>query len=168
MTQQELPIVGEKKYNDWCEKRTLVCADEDRKRRAQEYVRRPDLARSEIDAFYVHELTGCEGLEFVVFANARLDRYVQFANGVVLVPCFLPDDALKTRYIYDGWVPVETWDDEHVRTTVRKIGESLSIFSLVSGATFDWQTKYHATIQDSGISNVESKHIEGVEGIAGC
>lgn len=84
MQKQQLPIVQERKYNVWRERRGLVCADENRMSRATRIAARRDLAQSEQAAFYLHELTGCEGLEFVVLSNAKLKRHVQLASGVIL------------------------------------------------------------------------------------
>ena len=89
---QDLPLISGQKYNRaWCEKRPLVCGDQDRMLRACQWEVKKDLSPSESAAFFLHELTGCEGLEFVAFSNARLTRPVTLVNDVILVPCFLDD-----------------------------------------------------------------------------
>ena len=88
---QDLPLISAQKYNAWCEKRILVCADQDRLHRALGWEVRKDLSPSESAACFLHELTGCEGLEFVAFSNARLPHPVTLGNGVVLVPWFLTE-----------------------------------------------------------------------------
>ena len=86
---QDLPPISGQKYNAWCERRPLVCGDPDRVLRAGQWEVKKDLSLPESAAFSLHELTGCEGLEFVAFSNAWLPRPVTLVNEVVLVPCFL-------------------------------------------------------------------------------
>jgi len=86
-----MPSITTRKYNSWCEKRALVCADQDKIRRATAFFTRHDLAPSECATFYIHELTNCEGLEFVAFSNAELRNTILLPYGVVLVPCFFSD-----------------------------------------------------------------------------
>ncbi len=119
------------KYNNWCERRGLACSDEARYFRALSFSNKKDLSPSEKAAFYLHELTGCEGLEFVAFSNVRIRNPITLSKGVILVPCFLNgaesegrsiDDSLllatremehNGRYVYDGWIPITVWDKEN-------------------------------------------------------
>jgi len=182
LTGQDLPSISVRKYNAWCERRALVCADQDRYHRAAAFFARRDLAPSERAAFYIHELTGCEGLEFVAFSNARLKNFVMLANSVVLVPCFLSDiegqnvrDPLvqltmkmerECRFIYDGWVPIATWDEENVRKAVRSVDEALSVFCLRGRTFFEWEPKYPAPSESSSAYQFEDQHIRELEGVA--
>lgn len=143
---------------------------------------RRDLAPSERAALYLHELTGCEGLEFVAFSNAKLKNPVMLTNGVVLVPCFLSEiegknvrDPLvqltmkmerQCRFIYDGWVPIATWDDENVRKAVRSVDEALSIFCLRGRTFFEWEPKYPTPGESSSIYNFEDQHLQELEVVA--
>ena len=182
MTEQDLPSIPPGKYNPWCHRRVLACADEDRCLRAEAFSARHDLAPSERAAFRAHELTGCGGLEFVAFSNARLEDFVTLANGVILVPCFLTkmegQDASdwlvqKTmrmegngRFVYDGWVPIVIWDEDNVREAVRSVDEALSVFCLVARAFFEWQPKYPAGHEYPSIYNFEDRHLQELEEIA--
>lgn len=157
MSAYDLPN-GSGKYNVWCERRPLVCADDERHFRAAAVFARLDLSPSEQAAYFLHDMTDCKGLEFVVFSNAEFSGPVLLTGGVILVPCFLheiqghgPDDQLlqltlrmhsECRFIYDGWVPINTWDDAHVRRAVRSIDEALSILCLHGSISCDWEPKY--------------------------
>lgn len=178
---QNLPNISARKYNTWCEKRALVCADQDKIRRATAFFTRRDLAPSERAAFYLHELTNCEGLEFVAFSNAELRNTILLPYGVVLVPCFLSDidgqsaqDPLvqltmkmvrESRFIYDGWIPIQTWDEQNVRKAVRNIEEALSVFCLRGRTFFDWEPKYPAPDESTSIYKFESRHFQELEEI---
>lgn len=153
-----LEQISKHKYNSWCERRPLVCPDEDRYYRAIAHLAKSDLTLFEKHAFYFYKLTGCEGLEFVAFSNARLNNPVLLANNIILVPCFLNDMRgknvneplvqmtmkmeLKGRFIYDGWVPIAIWDKKDVRKAIRSVDEALSIFCLSVSAFFEWEPKY--------------------------
>lgn len=184
MTGRDLSSISARKYNTWCERRSLVCADEDRHRRARAFLARRNLAPSEQAAFYLHELTGCEGLEFVSFSNARLNNPVMLANDVVLVPCFLSESEMagqnlqdmlvrltmemvrQNRFIYDGWIPIETWDEGNVRKAVRSVDEALSLFSLKARAYFEWKPKYPAPDESQSIYTYEDQHLQELERVA--
>ena len=119
--------------------------------RATQWEVKKDLSPSESAAFFLHALTGCEGLEFVAFSNAQLPRPVTLVNDVVLAPCFLSEIdeqnvqeplgqltmrmAREGRFLYDGWIPIKVWDVDHVREAVRGIDEVLALFCLC-GRTF--------------------------------
>jgi len=183
LTRRDLPSISARKYNAWCERRPLVYADQNRYRRVVAFFTRRNLAPSERAAFYLHELTGCEGLEFVAFSNARLKNPVTLASGVILVPCFLSkiegqnvrDPLLQQtmkmererRFIYDGWVPIATWNEENVRKAVRNVDEALSIFCLSSSTYFEWEPKYPApTSEIRSTYNYEDRHLQELERVA--
>lgn len=169
------------KFNNWCERRGLVCSDKDLYFRAIAFSNRNDLSPSEKAAFYLHELTGCEGLEFVAFSNVRIKEPVNLPNGVVLVPCFLSEneregrniqDPLllatmemehRRRYIYDGWIPITIWNRENVRKAVRSIDEALSIFCLSSRISFEWEPKYPIASEPPSIYYFEDREIKELE-----
>ena len=148
------------KYNNWCERRGLVCSDNALYFRAVSFSNKKDLSPSEKAAFYFHELTGCDGMEFVAFSNVRIEKPIILPNKVIIVPCFLSenkregldirDPFLKAtmemerrhRYVYDGWIPITLWDKENVRKAVRSIDEAFSIFCLPLSIFFKWIPKY--------------------------
>ncbi len=149
--------VPEGKYNKWCERRPLVCADETKLSNTDKYVERSDLTLSEKSAFYTHELVGCEGLEFVVFSNARLDTPMILPGHITIVPCFLPEDkqgldnnlamltkqmAQRSQFIYDGWLPILDWKEEVVHKAIRNVEAALSVFTLRAPVWFSWEPKY--------------------------
>lgn len=149
-------LVPPGKYNKWCECRPLVCADEKRISSTDKYVLDSNLTHSEKAAFYIHELVGCQGLEFVVFSNARIKHPVMLPGNITIVPCFLTElevtDSLLARltlemthracFIYDGWLPIGDWQTDSVRKTIRMIDSALSVFALRASAWFSWEPKY--------------------------
>jgi len=155
-----LEQILKQRYNAWCERRLIVCPDRDKRNRAAEFLVKHNLTPFEKAAFYFHELTGCEGLEFIAFSNARLKSPVILANNIILVPCFLSDMEGKNindplvqmtlkmqregRFIYDGWVPITKWNNKDIRKAIRSLDEALSIFCLHFSAFFDWEPKYLA------------------------
>src|SRR6266508_5453893 len=82
------------RYNEWGQKRMLE-ADQATVDRASRVVARQDLTPNERSAFWLHELTGTAGLEFVAFSNAMLEEPVELTGGVQLAPCFLPQRELS-------------------------------------------------------------------------
>jgi hypothetical protein len=147
---------------------------------------RKDLSPSESAAFFLNELTGCEGLEFVTFSNARLTRPVTLVNDVVLVPCFLSEIeeqnvqeplvqltmkmARECRFIYDGWIPIKVWDVPHVRKAVRGIDEALAMFCLRGRTFFEWEPKYPSA-REAPLPHsyyiFEDRHLRDLQTIAG-
>jgi hypothetical protein len=182
LKEHNLSSISAQKYNPWCQRRPLVCSDQERVRRATAFFARGDLAPSERAAFYLHELTGCEGLEFVAFSSVKLQNPVMLANDVVLVPCFLNNmegqnvqDRLvqmtmkmeqNCRFIYDGWMPIAVWGEENVRQAVRSVDEAISIFCLRSRAFFEWEPKYPAPGDSSSNYKFEDQHLRELEEIA--
>ena len=183
MVGQDLPDISDKKYNKWCERRVLVCADGERQRRASKIFVRRDLTPCEKSTFYLHELTDCEGIEFVAFSNAKIENHIIFSNGVVIVPCFISDLNHKNikdplvqatmkmerarRFIYDGWAPIRKWDVENVRNAIRNIDEALSLFCLNGRSYFEWEPKYPApTESPQSVYNYEKHHNQQLEEVA--
>ncbi|MCK4782217.1 MAG: hypothetical protein KAV87_00600 [Desulfobacteraceae bacterium] len=179
MKQQNLLDNLPQRYNRWCQRRPLVCANQDQYRQATSFFTQRGLSPSEQAAFYLHELTGCAGFEFVAFSNVRLEGPVRLPNSVVLVPCFLDTlegrvatDPLvqltirmqhKSRLIYDGWVPIAIWDEQNVRRAIQSIDEALSVFCLSSGIFFDWNPKYPAPNDQRSTYEFEEEHLKELE-----
>lgn len=165
MTHVDLPIITGQKFNKWCHRQAASCNDQAQAQRAFAFAARKDLTTSEGSAFFLHELTNCDGFEFVAFSNVKLSKYVHLGDGVILVPCFIPNlDGMrlqdpmvqkttemekKARMVYDGWIPITDWSVEEVRKTIRKVDEALSTFSLKTQAYFEWRPKYEAKDMES-------------------
>ena len=159
------------KYNKWCERRHLVCADEGKIDKAFKYASDKNLTLSEMAAFYTHELVDCQGLEFVVFSNARINLPVELPGNITLVPCFLAQSkgadsviaqltlemARRACFVYDGWLPIGDWQIDSVRKSVRRIDSALSVFALRASAWFSWEPKYSPIIRDGTYYNFESE-----------
>ena len=178
-----LEQISKQKYNSWCERRPIVCPDKRRINSAAAFLVKRELTLFEKAAFYFHELTDCEGLEFVALSNIRLKNPVILSNNIMLVPCFLSDmdmegkniqDPLvqmtmkmhrEGRFIYDGWLPIKQWDKNDVRKAIRSVDEALSIFCLHVSAFFDWQPKYMADYDRSLLSYYifEEQHLQELE-----
>ena len=161
------------KYNRWCERRPLVCADEERIFRTDQYVFDTNLTQSEKAAFYIHELVGCQGLEFVVFSNARIKHPVKLPGDITLVPCFLAElektDSLiaqltlemthRACFVYDGWLPIGDWQTDSVRKAMRMIDSALSVFALRASAWFSWEPKYSPIMRGGIYYEFESEDV---------
>ena len=161
MKQDNLPEVPAEKYNSWCQRRPLICADREKCDRATSFFGHHHLSSSERAAFYLHELTGCAGLEFVAFSNAELGGFIKLPGNVLLVPCFLAtsdghniNNPLvqltikmkdRSRFVYDGWIPIQTWDEHHIRQAVQNIDKALSVFCMEARVFFHWEPKYPAS-----------------------
>lgn len=161
------------KYNLWCERRPLVCKDKKRYSQARSYLVKRELTPYEKAALYLHALVDCEGLEFVAFGNVRLDETIVLPGNIKLVPCFLPEVIGKnlkeplvrltmmmhqrSRFVYDGWLPISDWRIKAVRKAIRKIDQALSIFSLRGRASFFWEPKY-IPIDESKPSSYHFEH----------
>jgi hypothetical protein len=182
LKQDNLPDVLPGKYNSWCQRQPLVYNDKERYKRATSFFARRELSSSEQAAFYLHELTGCEGLEFVAFSNAQLEGISKLPGSVVLVPCFLvslqghnisnPLVQLtlkmkeESRFIYDGWIPIAIWDEYHVRQAVQNIDKALSVFCMHGRASFDWEPKYPAPSEQRSVYYFEDEHLQDLESIS--
>ena len=182
LKQQNLPDELPQRYNLWCQRRPLVCSDQDQYRRAASFFTQRDLSPSEQAAFYLHELTGCAGFEFVTFSNVRLEGPAKLPNNVVLIPCFFDTtegrdvrDPLvqlttrmqqKSRFIYDGWIPITIWDEQNVRRAIQNIDEALSVFCLSSRIFFDWEPKYPAPNDQRSKYEFEEEHLKELESLS--
>jgi len=169
-------LVPAGKYNKWCERRILVCGDEGKWKRANKYVEDDNLTLSEKAAFYTHELVDCQGLEFVVFSNARMNLPVELPGNITLVPCFIANSqgidstiaqltsemARKACFVYDGWLPIADWHLDDVRRAVRGINSALSVFALRASSWFSWEPKYSPIIQGDSYYNFRSEDIAQV------
>jgi len=156
MPQNCPPQVPIGKYNKWCERRSLVCCDEEKDSRANRYVGDNTLTESEKAAFYVHELVDCQGLEFVVFSSARINQYVVLPGNIVIAPCFATESGATnslivqcTRemerrgcFVYDGWLPIADWNKDSVRKAISLIDSALSLFTLRVSTWLSWEPKY--------------------------
>ena len=161
------------KYNKWCERRPLVCADEQRILHTDKYVLDTNLTLSEKAAFYTHELVGCQGLEFVVFSNACINHSVKLPGDITLVPCFLAElqktDSLiaqltlemthRACFVYDGWLPIGDWQRDSVRKAARSIDSALSVFALRASAWFSWEPKYSPIMRGGIYYEFESEDV---------
>jgi len=165
MSPSSLPEVPLGKYNRWCERRPLVCADENRILLTDQYVLDSTLSLSEKAAFYVYELVGCQGLEFAVFSNARIKQTMVLPGNVTIVPCFLTelrdtnsllakltlDMSHRACFVYDGWLPIDDWQRTSVRKFIKMIDSALSVFAIRASAWFSWEPKY-SPIMRGGIT----------------
>ena len=167
------------KYSKWCERRPLACDDEEEKAKARKYLRRKDLTDIEKSAMFVHELVGCQGMEFAVFSSAKIKKGVTLPGNITLVPCFLPEiegrswnDPLvrlsesmmgRARFVYDGWVPIDDWNIESVREAIRKINQILSLFSIQERISVTWEPKYMPRQYYPSCQNIEDQHIHEIE-----
>lgn len=168
------------KYNKWCERRPLVCADEEKIMGTDKYVDDNNLSLIEKAAFYTHDLVNCEGLEFVVFSNAYIKQHIKLPGEITLVPCFLGainnldnlpakltlDMIKKARFVYDGWMPIKDWQLESVRKAIRKINSALSIFSIQTSAWFSWETKYTLIDRSRIYYDYEQRNIDEINGLS--
>ena len=169
-------LVPAGKYNKWCERRLLVCGDEEKRERADKYVEDANLTLSEKATFYTHELVDCQGLEFVVFSNARMNLPVGLPGHITLVPCFVAklkgadstiarltsEMARRACFVYDGWLPITDWQLADVRKAVRRINSALSVFALRASAWFSWEPKYSPIMQGGSYYNFRSEDITHV------
>jgi len=170
------------KFNNWGEREPLVCTDENKTHKAMHVKMRQDLSYPEKSALFVYEISGCKGLEFVGFSNAKVECPIRLATGVILYPCFIPstegrslDDPLVQVsyqmsntgcYIYDGWLPIQEMNEESIRKRIRTLREVLGAFPLISGSKFDWQPKYRMVNTVPETHYFSEKEIKTIEGFA--
>lgn len=182
LKQKNLPEELTGKYNLWCQRRPLVYTDKEQYNRATSFFARRDLSSSEQAAFYLHELTGCAGLEFVAFSNAQLRGAIKLYGGVVLVPCFLEpieghdvSNSLvqltikmkqESRFIYDGWIPIVIWNEHHVRQAIQNIDKALSVFCMEGRVFVDWKPKYPAPGEQRSVYYFEEEHLQDLESVS--
>ena len=103
--------------------------------------------------------TGFDGIEFVVIGSYK-DKapFRKLAHGIVLVPCadVLEDQSNptsmlgRTRFLYDGWLPLTNTSLDGLREGLRWIDETIAMltYSLRSSAT--WFPKYIETCPKHG------------------
>ena len=171
MTELSLSEIEKQRFNPWCLRRPLLVSHPSN----WDFLKRKDLLPVEEAFFYFHENTNCKGIEFVVFSSARIPKPVFLPKQIVLVPCFTVTEAgpvdmnmrdinsrmsSNGRFIYDGWMPIKTWDDNHVSDAVRTIEEILSIF-CIQGPSAVWEPKYHPMRQSDGFLPIDDKHLHG-------
>lgn len=167
------------KYSKWCHRRPLACDDEGKYRKASEYLRRGELTSIERNVMFIHDLVGCQGIEFVVFSSAKFVKRVTLPGNITLIPCFLPEiggkswnDPLvrlselmmsRARFIYDGWMPITDWNIDNVRESIRKIERTLSLFSIRERISTTWEPKYMMHQVNPTSHNIEDEHIEEIK-----
>lgn len=167
------------KYSKWCERRPLACDDKDRYSKASRHLQKKDLTSIEKNVMFVHDLVGCQGIEFVVFSSAKFKKKINLPDNIILVPCFLPEIAgkswkdplvrlsssmiFKARFVYDGWIPIKDWNIENVREVIRKIDQNLTLFSLQERISIIWEPKYMVLKDSPSSHNIEDKHIIEIE-----
>jgi hypothetical protein len=180
MNAAKLKREEKKRFNKWGERQPIVCGDRQKISAAVEglFTRR-DITEAEKSTKYYFNMTGCKGFEFVVFSNANITSPICLTDNVILYPCFskrkdssiIPSPAtqaseimeITTRYIYDGWIPIDDMSEEGIRNKIRSIREALSAFSLVTTSNFEWQPKYQLNkLADSLYPSKE--HLETING----
>ena len=176
MTNSDGLQIGGNKFNQWCERKGLICDDQSKIKKAYQYTARKDLTKAESSAFFLHELTNCDGFEFVAFSSAKLPSPITLKDKIILVPCFKTSKALdlkdpvnqktiemekRSRFIYDGWIPIIDWSEEQVRNSIKKIDKALSAFSLKVGTYFEWKPKYDSDQGSSFLFTTE--HLQELE-----
>jgi len=170
------------KLNNWGEREPIVCVDREKIHRAMAIKANPDLTAPEKSTLYVHEISGCKGLEFVGFSNAKIDRPIRLATGIIIYPCFMQtteghsfEDPIvgasfrmsqTGRYIYDGWLPINDMIDVEIRIRIRTLREVLGSFPLISGSKFYWEPKYQASNTTDNTHYFSEKEIKTIEGFA--
>lgn len=170
------------RYNTWGEQQPLVSCDSQKNSSAQLVMFRKDLTNAEKSTFYLHNITGCRGLEFVGISNAKLDRPVRLLDGIILFPCFLQstvgcsltDPKVRAsvrmeqtgRFIYDGWLPIQEMNEDVIRYKIRILREILGTFSLISGGKFEWMPKYSTAKTADDTHYFSENEIKTLEGFA--
>ncbi len=170
------------KFNNWGEREPIVCSAKDKIDKAMQVKVSQDLSNPEKSALFIHEISGCKGLEFVGFSNAKIERPIRLAMGVILYPCFmqstegcnLKDPLVQASirmsqagcYIYDGWLPIHEMKDEGIRERIRTLREVIGSFPLISGSKFDWQPKYQMSSTTPETHYFSEKEIKTIEGFA--
>ena len=168
------------KYNNWGEREPLVSSDNEKINCHHSASSRKDLSVVEKSFISTNILTGCEGLEFVVFSNAVYDKPLVFSNDIVLYPCFLPKSEIKddpisratsgmyqlNRYIYDGWLPIKSTKEDVIRNKIRELRETLSAFSFAVSCRLDWFPKYFSKNIENISIHLKTSDIDTINGIA--
>jgi len=171
------------KLNRWCERQGLYSNDEAKLTKARQHLLNRQLSNYEKAALFIHELFSCEGFEFVVFSSARFDKSFTLPCNITLVPCFLPQEEMKSwndplvrstftmqyhaRFIYDGWVPISDWSFENVRKVIRDIDEILTLFAAQERIWFAWEPKYFPSQLHPSSQKVEDRHVQEIADLYG-
>ena len=166
------------KLNRWCERQGLYISDKVKMEQASKILRDRTLSINEQAILYIHDLFGCEGIEFVVFSSARFDKTVSFSGNITLVPCYLPNEKMKSwkdplvrltftmmnyaRFIYDGWVPITDWTIENVRNVIRDIDRIFSLFAAQERIWFTWEPKYFPSQLYPSSHEITDNHIQEI------
>ncbi|MEI6139311.1 MAG: hypothetical protein WCP85_08605 [Mariniphaga sp.] len=147
------------KYNEWCERKPLICSDIDRINQAYNRINVTTISDSAKSAILLNELYGCNGLEFVLFSNSKITNGVNFPNGIIIKPCFLASTNSQlltdpyvfasilmersSKFVYDCWLPINNWEENNLNCEIRRIDETPSLFSMLNGLSMIWEPKYH-------------------------
>lgn len=180
MDKAQLEHALKQKYSKWGEQRPLAYSDTKKRQSASRVQSRTDLSEEEKSAVYVHQLTGCKGFEFVLFSNAKISKSIHLSDGIILYPCFkdstdgcsissveyknISKMEQSSRYVYDGWLPIDKFDELSVRNKIQNLRNVLVSFSILFGCTIDWTPKYYAVPQKMiGTLNFDEPAIEIVK-----
>ncbi len=174
------------KYNEWCQKKPLISSfDLDKYAKITAKINQHQISAFSKSALQQKLFLEVDGFEFVAFSNLKIDKNIKFENGLELRPCFSPElggrqieDPLQKaeylmhrrgRYLYDGWLPIENWASDNIANELRKIDESISLFSLTGHISFSWFPKYfhkekefeiiYADTKNKGKSIIDIVHI---------
>jgi len=174
----DISKIKDKKYNKWCETKFLPPVPSELKDwlHIEKTLREKGLSKFERLALYINKRTKCDGIEFDVFSDNEIKKPTIFDSSMILFPCFqvnLDGKSLKdpkthetlkqmqnARYEYDGWIPVEKWDEEGVRNAIRKIDEVFSVFTLLTSRYFHWHPKYIEHVDQKSSTLLNDENIE--------
>ncbi|AFS81264.1 hypothetical protein NKOR_06965 [Candidatus Nitrosopumilus koreensis AR1] len=179
MSDSIFPQIEGNKFNNWCERKIVISESDLKTQKAFRYAARKDLTTAEGSAFFLHELTNCDGFEFVAFSSSKLTNPITLNGNITLVPCFTlgnrisKDDPIglktmdmdrRSRFVYDGWLPISDWSEDNVRKSLKEIDKALSSFSLKTGTYFEWLPKYESHDHGSSYQFTE-EHLQELENI---
>jgi len=166
------------KYSNWCERRPLVCNNKLIMSKASKHLRNKEFTNIEKNVYFVHELVGCQGFEFIVFSSMKIGKKLVLPGNIILMPCFYSDisgkswnDSLvrltermsmKARFVYDGWIPIKDWSIDNVRKKMREIEEILSLFSLQERISITWEPKYNIINNSQSSHQIKDGHIQEI------
>lgn len=162
------------KYNKWGKRKPVVYSNFKEFNRIKSEICAMNISDAAQSALLFNKLYGHEGLEFVLFSNSKMENEIIFPNGLIIKPCFLSttnnlniNEPLvcatilmekSSRYIYDCWLPITKWDEKSIDNEIRKIDETIAVFSLINTVSNTWEAKY------SSIQKPKSTlHITGSE-----
>jgi len=69
----------------------------------------------------------------------------------------------KSRFIYDGWISIATWNEQNVRRAIQSIDEALSTFCMKGRIFFDWEPKYPAPSDPRSMYKLDDEHLQELE-----